>query len=88
MQIDFMLVETNVVVLTFGVVTTICKHFKIINPKQAIQYTWNKFHDNNRYTNWLDIYKYVTKAYVYNCGLFWVVNVVSYVSLKETIKVT
>jgi hypothetical protein len=49
---------------------------------QAIQYT-KMFDDNNKYTNRLDTYKYVTKhIYVDNCGVFWAGNVVSYSSLK------
>jgi hypothetical protein len=29
---------------------------------QAIQNTSNKFHDNNKYTNWLNTYKYVIRC--------------------------
>jgi len=50
---------------------------------QVVQYTSNMFHDNNKYANRLDIYKYVTKhIYVYNCGLFWAGSVIFYASLK------
>jgi hypothetical protein len=28
---------------------------------QAIQYISNRFQDNNKYTNWLNPYKYVTR---------------------------
>ncbi len=29
----------------------ICKCFKVANPMQVVQYTWNMFHDKNKYTN-------------------------------------
>jgi hypothetical protein len=50
---------------------------------QAVQYTLNMFHDNNKYTIRLDAHIYVIEhIYVYNCGLFWVGSVASYASLK------
>ncbi len=40
----------------------ICKCFKVVNPMQVVQYTSNRFYDNNKYINRLNTCKYVTRC--------------------------
>jgi hypothetical protein len=46
---------------------------------QAIQY---RYQDNNKYTNRLDTYKYVTRHIYLQLWIFLATNVISYVSFK------
>jgi hypothetical protein len=55
-DLDFVVVETNLIVLPFVNV------FKVINPMQVVQYTSNRFYDINKYTNRLNTYKYVMRC--------------------------
>jgi hypothetical protein len=55
---------------------------------QIVQYKSNHFHDNNKCTNWLDIYKYVIKRKCLQSWIIYASSLVFSMSLKGSIKRT
>jgi hypothetical protein len=80
---DFVVVQTYVVVLIFGVILPFVNIFSF-SPMQVVQYTSKSFHDNNKYTTWLGHLQICdqTKMFPIVDYLIWASSLISSISLK------